>query len=116
MWRVPLFVLAILTTSSDAAVLTVYPHVVFAGHGVRVTCRVPRHEANREVSWGFEHWTSTTRQLDGANSPITWTSIFNEVPCDPGRAFCAVQRVGGRTTSITSPLLVAGCGEATNDR
>ena len=116
MWRIPLFILAILTTSFDVAVLTVYPHVVFAGHGVRVTCRVPRHDTNRAVSWGFEHWTSTTRQLDGAQSRMTWETIYNHVPCNPGRAFCAVERVGGRTTYTTAPLRVVGCGEDTHDR
>ena len=111
MWRGNLLVLVLLLTPSDTVILTVYPRVVMAGYGVRLTCRVPRHEANRAVSWGFEHWTSTTRQLDGADSPVTWQSIFNEVPCNPGRAFCAVQRVGGRTTYTTSPLRVAGCEE-----
>ena len=104
-----MLILVLLATLSDTVVLTVYPHVVMAGYSVRITCRVPRHAANRTVAWGFEHWTSTARQLDGLDAPITWQSTWAHVPCDPGRAFCAVERADGQHTYRTSSLLVAGC-------
>ena len=109
MGRLLLMILLVVESATEPT-LTVYPRVVFAGSGVRVQCRVPRHEANRTVTWGFTEWTSRERQLDGASAPITWTYTFNHVPCDPGLAFCRVERVRGAAILMTQSLTVAGCG------
>ena len=105
-----LLTMLLVVESATAPTLAVYPRVVFAGSGVRVQCRVPRHTDNRAVTWGFTDWTSLGRQLDGADAPITWAYTFNDVPCDPGLAFCRVERVRGAAILMTQSLTVAGCG------
>jgi len=98
----------------DSMTLTVYPRVVQPGASIRLTCRVPRHKSNRAVTWGFDNWTSTTRQLDGVYARVTWESVFDHVPCDPGRAFCEVWRVEARNQRVSQEVIVVGCdGEKT---
>ena len=105
-----LLMMLLVVESATAPTLTVYPRVVFAGSGVRVQCRVPRDVDNRNVMWGFTNWTSTSRQLNGANAHVTWESVFSPVPCDPGEAFCVVERAQGSVRTATQSLTVAGCG------
>jgi len=105
-----LAVILILATPPQRQTLNVYPPGLVVGHGVRVTCRVPRHEANRQVTWGFEDWTTSTRQLDGDAAPITWQMLLNHVPCEPGPAFCIVARAdGSRAIRVTQNVVVLGC-------
>ena len=105
-----LLTMLLVVESAIEPTLAVYPRVVFAGSGVRVQCRVPRRAEHRSVTWGFTDWTSLGRQLDGADAPVTWAYTFDHVPCDPGFAFCRVERVRGAAIVITQSLTVAGCG------
>lgn len=108
-WLVVAVLITMIIGSDTTVTLTVYPRVVLAGSGVRVQCRVLRHESNRAVTWGFTEWTSTSRQLDGATARITWESTYDHVPCEPGAAFCAVERVGKPPIVLTRTLVVTGC-------
>jgi hypothetical protein len=103
-------IVALILLATDNPQVSVSPRVMMAGSAVRVTCRVPRHSANRSVTWGFTDWTTSTRQLDGESSMITWTLELKRVPCDPGEAFCVVARVGARQPErASSHVEVAGC-------
>ena len=114
-WHI-VILLGILSISAYAAAadsivtLSLYPRVVFAGSGVRLTCRVPRDARNRTLTYGFDHWQQSTRQLDGLGARITWMAVYFEVLCDPGEAFCAVQHIDGSTYRIVATLTVGGCG------
>ena len=113
-WHI-VILLGILSISAYAAAadsivtLSLYPRVVFAGSGVRLTCRVPRDARNRTLAYGFDHWQQSTRQLDGLDARITWMAVYFEMPCDPGEGFCMVQRADGSISRITAPLIIAGC-------
>ena len=90
-----------------ALLLTVYPNVVDQGGSVRVSCRVPKHADNRQVTLGLTNYTTSSRSLDGAHAPTNFTMTFQHLPCDPGPAFCLVQGVNGRYHMETANVLVS---------
>lgn len=86
--------------------LTASPNVVTVGGSVNLSCRVPKHPDNRSISLGLENYTTSTRQLDGEQSPSIFTLKVDHIPCDAGPAFCTVAGVGGRIKSVGANLLV----------
>ena len=101
--------LALIVAAAEDPMLSVIPHVTVVGGNVRITCRVPRNPKNRAVVFGFEDWTTTSRQLYGEESPITHQILFEGVPCDPGELFCAVLRADGKDRKVVVPFKVVGC-------
>lgn len=91
--------------------LKVSPPTLFVGASIRVTCRVPPLEANREIEVGVEGYSRYTRQLDGLNAPITWQRIFEHIPCGAERVYCLVKTNEGRVTTVVAKLVVAGCDQ-----
>lgn len=90
---------------------TLTPMVVRAGGSVRVTCRVPRDADNRGLEIALVPVQSSFRQLDGAESAITWSLFFEHVPCWAESALCIVHSVGNRDAIARRPLEVVGCNE-----
>lgn len=82
---------------------------MFAGDGVTVICTVPRHEANRRVQAVLANYTSSERQLEGENSPVTFRFEFRHVPCDTDGAACILTDNLGGQASATTPMDVKGC-------
>lgn len=89
--------------------IRVFPSVVMVGQGVGLTCKVTPHPDNRQLKMGFKLWQASERQLEGEAAPITWNMIFGKVPCEPGEAFCAVIRSGGKVHQVTTGVEVKGC-------
>lgn len=101
-----------LSFAKDSPDLRVYPRAVLVNQAVRLTCRVPRHADNRRVTWGLELVTSSSRDLEGENSPITFEALVEHVPCEPGAAFCEVIRVNrDQPLRAVATLAVGGCDE-----
>lgn len=99
----------LLLLASAPLTIRVYPQTLMVGQNVGMTCRVTPDPENRKLIMGFKMWQASERDLDGASAPITWNMIFNKVPCEPGEAFCAVQRTDGKTFRVTTEIVVAGC-------
>lgn len=105
-----ILILAMSRPSSPPLTMTVVPRIVFAGQSLRVECRLQRTSLNRMITLGVRDWTASTRQVDGAAAPITWTQIFAPVPCDVGPAFCTVTRAASQPALIVEQSIdVVGC-------
>lgn len=88
--------------------INILPRVMMRGATIRLTCRVMPHPDNRELLAGFTNWTETSRQLEGAEAPITYQFTWQHVPCDPGEGYCVVKRVN-KQNRVTMPIEVRGC-------
>lgn len=109
----PLLLILLLSVSINAADLTfrvdVFPRVVAQNGNVRWRCTIPKDAANRRMRGGFEYYRSFEESLDGAAARVIFERVFQEVPCDPGPAYCEVTRNDGKTSRVTAQLGVAGC-------
>lgn len=107
-------VLLLLLTSvalqaTDRVRITIRPAVLMAGQTLQIRCRVEPHEQNRWLEYGVEDYTSSGRQLDGADAPITTTTFFDRIPCGVGVAFCNVTAQGGQVFRSVAHFTVGGC-------
>lgn len=98
-----------LATRPDEVRVSVNPAFSLEGGEVHVTCRVQPAVENREVEWGIGGWTSSTRQLEGADARMTHESWLHHAPCGVGPAFCRVARAGMKDRVVTAPFEVTGC-------
>lgn len=77
----------------------------------RVTCRVPRDAANRNLSIGLTNYTSSDFQLDGEESRITFQVDFPHVPCEATSAYCLVTRNDASVLRVQQAITIAMCDE-----
>lgn len=89
--------------------IRVGPQVLQAGQGVTVTCTVPRHVENRRITAMLANYTSSERQIEGENAPVTFRFTFNHIPCDVDAAVCVLQDNLGGQTAASAQLLITGC-------
>lgn len=113
--RAILVVLAVLSTPARVSI-AVQPTVVLQNGTIRITCTVPRHPDNRWLTIAVPGYTSSTRQLDGADEKITHTMYVQHIPCDIEGAICEVTDALGRTYPVARPVVVAGCAQSSSDR
>jgi hypothetical protein len=104
-----------LGTRADAPVsirLTRLVYMVGTGQSIGIYCIVPRHADNRRLWWGIQNYTSSERQLDGADSPKFFGPfLFQHLDCDVGAAFCELARADGHHEIVVQPFEVAGCDD-----
>ena len=81
----------------------------FAGGNLMVTCTVPRHPDNRKVAAVVVNYTSSERELNGEESPVTHRFEFKKIPCGVPEARCILQDKFGGTAVIAQTLEIAGC-------
>jgi len=89
--------------------LRVYPLVIPAGGAAQVTCRIEPHKDNRKLTVEIENYTSSTRDLEGADAPVTWVFNFKEIPCGTTRVSCLVERLGGKKVGTSQQVTMTGC-------
>lgn len=106
-----LFVVLGLLSAGPRVSVAVHPSVVRVGGDVRVTCRAPRDARNRWLVVGIERYTSSGRQMDGEDSPITYEITFHQVPCGAGAGYCQLVGDDRKVIEVSAPLLVAGCND-----
>lgn len=104
-----LIILSLLSTSNGVTV-EVRPSVILVGGSVTVICRVPRMQAKRWLEIGIEEVQLSGHQLDG-NSQTLWLQAFDHLPCDAGRAYCAVGTGKDPDERAFAHLEVGGCRE-----
>jgi hypothetical protein len=79
------------------------------GGSVRWRCIVPRDPENRKLRGGFEEHRAFEVELDGAGARVLYERVIQEIPCDPGDAFCEVTRASGARVRVSTSVQVAGC-------
>jgi hypothetical protein len=89
-----------------ALLITLVPHVIFAGGSIWLTCTVPHDVRNRRLSYGIEDYTQSERMLDGDRAAITWRVLIDHLPPEATTAFCRVTREDGSITTVTSRFAV----------
>lgn len=99
----------LLMLAVNRASVKVSTTVPFAGSDITVTCTVPRHPDNRKVAAVLVGYTSSERQLDGEESPITHRFEFKKLPCDTVEARCVLLDKFGGTAIQHQPLEIQGC-------
>lgn len=105
-----LLVLLMMAAVDPEVSIRVTPQTMFGGQSLRLTCRVPRDENNRWLEMGVDGYTSSTHQLDGAASRVTWEQMYHHIPCGTERVFCVLTKAGGRTRQVSASVTVV-CGE-----
>ena len=103
----------LLMGAAEDPMLSVRPSAILVGGAVKVTCRVPRNPWNRSITYGFNEWSTSSHQLDGEGSRITWERVYESIPCNPGVLFCSVKRITRgkphQEILVTVPFNVLGC-------
>jgi hypothetical protein len=102
------FLFALVTPTARVSI-RVGPHILQAGQGVTVICTVPRHPDNRRITATITGYTSSERQIDGDDAPVTFRFSFVHVPCDVDAAVCVLQDSLGGQATASSQLLITGC-------
>lgn len=97
----------------DAFWLKTSAQVIAENGSVQLTCHVPRNQDNRWVEYGIQNYTSRRIPMEGADSPMTYQTLFKRVPCDIGAAYCMVGGIDETKTFFATKLtiLVSGCGQ-----
>lgn len=106
---VPGSVLLAALSSPKVVSIRVDRPVVMAGGDLAVTCRVPPEPWHRELQAGLPEYYTSTRQLDGADAPLTFRFEYHHIPCVVESAICAVKDNDGKITVASTPIQVAGC-------
>lgn len=96
-------------TSAEPVTIKTSPQSFFAGATITVTCTVPRHADNRGIDAVVTGYTSSHRDINGEDAPVTYRFEFKHVPCDAVEAVCALADNHQRVAIAKMPLNVAGC-------
>lgn len=112
MTRWLLALLFVLPTDAPRVSIYLVNPVVMAGSLLRIVCKVPRHPENRLLIYGVPNYTQSERQLNGANSQISWQVDIPAIPCEAERAFCTVRTLGFEDATDAKTIQVAGCEPA----
>lgn len=100
--------LALLLLAADTKAVSIHlsSNVMFAGSDLVVTCTVPRHEKNRTIEAALLPYSVSSRQLNGADAPITHRFTFLHVPEDVTEARCVLTDAYGAHYTATQALQV----------
>lgn len=98
-------------TGAPRLTMRVSPAVVMANGSVAITCLVPRDAANRSLEAAVIPYSSSVRDLDGANAPYSHRFEFAHIPCWAMAAGCRLLRQGYPDQTVQQTLLVVGCDQ-----
>ena len=104
-----LFLAIFLSGLQSPVKVNVFPPQTLANGSVRLRCWITRDDRNREIGFGFEGWTSSTKQLEGSDSPAVFEWTYDHAPCGAGDGFCVLKRDDGRELKSSATFRVAGC-------
>lgn len=86
----------------------VRPSAVLVGGSVTVVCWVPRKPGKRWLEIGVEQVHLSGHQLDEESTSL-WLQDVKNIPCEAGRAYCAVGVGKDPDDRAFAQLEVGGC-------
>ena len=98
--------------SGSGISIKMYPQQLMKGEGTWLTCRVTPDLKNKALEYGLTDYTSSTRELDGYDAPITWGPyLYKAVPCYVSEGYCLITHNDGSFDRASTKLIVSGCDE-----
>lgn len=82
-----------------------------SGGSVRLRCSVPHHPEHRWLEMGIDGYTSSLREVEGEDAPITHEMVITHIPCLGAvtTAFCVVTKFNRSQERALATLVVGGC-------